>query len=146
MSEKARAADTPDEDPRKDTADMSLTVDVDADVSAASDAIESLQTDMEALTEELNEAAERVEDIDLSDSAFGDVDYGLPAPSPSDVQERMDSTEADDGEMVPAGPLYELAEMFQSLPVLVWGYKIGKADAGEQLEDKLDVLTGETDE
>jgi len=145
MSEKTRVADTPDEDPRKDTADTSLTVNVDADVSAASEAIESLQTDMEALNEELNEAAERVADIDLSGS-----DFGLPAPSPSDVQERMEQT--DEGEMVPAAPLYELAEMWSGVRVVepygderTGGYRQARKESGEWLKEELDQLTGETD-
>jgi len=166
MSEKARVAETPDTDPRGDddsAAETSVTVEVDADVSAASDAIEDLQTDVDALTDELNEAAERVEDINI-----GSLDYGTPAPSPADVQAEMGEpetsdtgsddhaerssasrstpSETNDREMVPAEPLYELAEMFQSLPVLVRGYKKGKSDAGEQLEDKLDALTEENAE
>mgnify|MGYP006295074753 CR=1 FL=1 len=121
--------------PNEDTADMSCTVEFDADVSSASDAIESLQADVEALTEELNEAAERAEDID-----FGDLDYGLPAPSPSDVQERMGET--DDSEMVPAGPLYEIAALLQSLPSETSenddrGYNRGMIDAGWWIEDEL---------
>jgi hypothetical protein len=140
MAEKTRVAETPDKDPRKDMADTSLTVDVDADVSAASDAIESLQTDVEALTEELNEAAERVEDISLSDT-----DYGLPAPSPSDVQERVEQT--GEGEMVPAEPLYELAELWASVPAPDSdSYGNGRKEAGEWLKEELDQLTdGETD-
>lgn len=138
--------------PNEATTDTSLTVDVDADVSAARDAIESLQTDVDALTDDLNEAA------------MG-VDFGLPAPSPDDVQAEMSETddhaerssvsrstpsETNDGEMVPVEPLYELAEMWAGVRVhaphgdeSTRTYRQARKESGEWLKEELDELTGD---
>ncbi|WP_158293762.1 hypothetical protein, partial [Halorubrum sp. SP3] len=127
--------------------DASVTVAVDADVEAARGAIESLQTNVEALNEELKEAAERAADVDL-----GAVDFGLPAPSPSDVQVEMEAIETDDREMVPAEPLYELAEMWAGVsvhPALgdedARTYRQARKESGEWLKTELDELTEDDD-
>lgn len=146
-------------------AETSLTVEVDADVSAAREAIESLQTDVDALTADLNGAAEHVEELDFTtvdhaergsanpSSSTTTADYGLPAPSPSDVQARLDGetdSHTTDVEMVPAAPLYELAELWSSVSVhdpmgdkRAGGYRQGRKEAGDWLKDELDELTGD---
>lgn len=121
--------------------DSQLTVEVNADVSAASEAIEELQSDVDALTADINAVAKR-----LNKLGFGDVDYGLPAPGPSAVQRERGDTES--REMVPVEPLYDMVETIHTLPGVhsdeyEEGYQRGQIDASAWFEDELDKLTDE---